>query len=895
MRQLRKGTSGSKSKYDHKLIEKKWQQVWLDKKLYSPDIKRAENKFYNLWMFPYPSAEGLHAGHAFASTGSDIYGRFIRMNGKEVFQPIGYDSFGIHSENFALKIGKHPTSLMEKTTKHYEEQMKSMGHGYDWTRTVATSDIDYYKWTQWLFVQLFKAGLAYKKKTMVNWCPSCKTVLADEQIVTPAQAGKLPVGFDDIADLPEGTRVCERCGSIPERKNLDQWMFRITYYADRLIDGFEKIDWSKRVVLAQKEWIGKSKGLSIDFRLEHSDKKITVWTKFWETVFGTTFLVVAPEHPIVKELKWHSGDKRDFQRKISQSLIKTEQQRKVGAGEKEGFFSGSYAINPVNGKKVPIWIADYVLMGVGTGAVMGVPAHDERDFDFAKKYALEIVQVVSYKDKKVDQKVKNAEMSFEGEGKLVNSGEFDGQDAWGEGKQKMAESMIGQGFAYWKTTYHLRDWLVSRQRYWGPPIPMIYCENCAREGKSYLSNTKPVLRYDQADWDYAGWYPVKEEDLPVELPNIKDYQPIGTGLSPLASHPEFYKVACPQCGEGARRETDVSDTFVDSSWYFLRYPSVDAESSGKLAYDPDITKKWLPVDLYFGGAEHSVLHLMYSRFVTKALYDLKYISFEEPFPKFFAHGLMIKDGAKMSKSRGNVVNPDEYVEKFGADTLRLYLMFMGPMDGYPDFRDTGIEGMRKFANRVWKIFAENVVVIEESDARRMLIKIHQTIKKVTDDIERFHYNTAISTLMEYTNFLEDIVIKNKPSLHRTKVRCAEWDEALKTLCLLMAPFAPHLTEELWQTYFTDNRQPTTHNFSSVHLQAWPKYNRELNVEDTVTIAVQVNGKLRGTLRLSSGQAINKDEVTKLAKENEKIAKWLEGKEIEKEIFVSGKLVNFVIG
>lgn len=773
-------------KYDHVLVERKWQDRWEEESIYSPDLKNSKNKYYNLWMFPYPSAEGLHAGHAFASTGSDIFGRFMRMQGKDVFQPIGYDSFGIHSENYAIKIGENPKDVVKRTTKHYEEQMRSLGHGYDWTHTVTTSDPDYYRWTQWLFLKMWEKGLAYKKKAEVNFCPSCKTVLADEQVVTPTQAGKEPRNAkgEVVPEEPE-MKVCERCGTLVEKKELEQWFFKITSYANELLEGLDKIDWSPRVKLAQKNWIGKSKGMLIKFKVDGEEREIEVFTTRPDTLNAVAFIALADDELYNRE-----------------------------SADKLGEDTGKFAIDPLSGRKLPIWKTNYVAPGYGTGAVMGVPAHDERDMDFAKKYHIDIVE----KDP---------------DGTLWDKIEKEG---WGNKH----------------TNYHLRDWLVSRQRYWGAPIPMIDCPKC-------------------------GWVPVPEKDLPVMLPDITDYKPEGTGRGPLANHEEFWKVKCPVCGEEAKRETDVLDTFVDSSWYYLRYPSADIKDK---AFDIEITKKWLPVDLYFGGAEHAVLHLMYARFVTKVLHDLGFLAFDEPFTKFFAHGLMIKDGAKMSKSRGNVVNPDEYVAKFGADTLRLYEMFLGPMDAYPDFRDAGIEGMERFVNRLWTIFnkygapsllAGGKAMGLPSD-RTLVSKLHQTIKKVTEDMYNFKYNTAIASIMELTNLIAD--------------KGAD-KETLKTLTLLLAPFAPHLAEEVWVGILG---QPF-----SVHTAKWPKYDDSLIVNDTVTIVIQVNGKLRGQLTINNLQFTNnKEEIEKIAKSDEKISKWLDGKEVKKVIFVPGKLINFVI-
>jgi len=767
-------------KYDHKSVEAKWQREWARAGIYSPDILTAKQPFYNLWMFPYPSAEGLHAGHAFASTGSDIYGRFMRMNRKTVFQPIGYDSFGIHSENYAIKINEDPHDVVERTTRHYGEQMRSLGHGYDWTKTVTTSSPDYYKWTQWLFIKMWERGLAYKKKAEVNFCPSCKTVLADEQVINGA---------------------CERCQTEVGKKNLEQWFFKITDYAERLLLGLDKVNWSERVVKAQREWIGKSQGMIIKFG------DIEVFTTRPDTLNAVTFLA-------------------------------TSKLYEEGSKEKIGKFSGKYARDPLSGRKLPIWDTNYVAPGYGTGIIMGVPAHDERDLEFAKKYHIDIV------NKEPDQSL------------------------W--------ERVENNGWGKKRVNYHLRDWLVSRQRYWGAPIPMIYCEKCR-------------------------WVTVPEKDLPVLLPSISDYKPEGTGKGPLANHPDFYKVACPKCGLPARRETDVMDTFVDSSWYFLRYPSVSARSGSALStalragtsdvsitkdaslassqflpWDPEITKKWLPVDFYFGGAEHSVLHLMYARFVTMVLYDLKLLDFEEPFPRFFAHGLMIKDGAKMSKSRGNVVNPDEYIAKYGADTLRLYLMFMGPMDGSPDFRDDGIEGMGRFVNRLWRAF--NQYVADERTSDVLITKLHQTIKKVTEDIEGFDYNTAIASMMEFLNLWEDEKNLNA--------------QDAKLFVKILAPFAPHLAEEVYQRLKV-NSQRLKVKLDSVHTQSWPKYDPKLVVEESVTVVVQVNGKLRGQLEVKRQISNVKSQIEKLARQEQKVSQYLKGQQVKKVIFVPGKLVNFV--
>jgi leucyl-tRNA synthetase len=808
-------------KYNHSVIESKWQKRWNEANLYVADIDSGKDPFFNLWMFPYPSAEGLHAGHAFASTGSDIFGRFMRMKGREVFQPIGYDSFGIHSENYAIKINENPHEVVKRTTKHYEAQMRSLGHGYDWTRTVTTSDPDYYKWTQWLFVKMFEAGLAYKKNATVNFCPSCKTVLADEQVMTPKQAGKEPKNakgelISNDEQLEE-LRVCERCGTVVEKKDLDQWFFKITKYADRLLSGLDQIDWSERVSKAQKDWIGKSSGMIIKFKIKDSDETIDVFTTRPDTLESATFMAT-----------WSNE-------------LETPEKSK----EKLGIFTGKYVINPINGRELPLWETNYVAKDYGTGYVMGVPAYDERDMEFAKKYSIDVLN------------------------EKLNDGLWNKIEKEGWGKTH--------------TNYHLRDWLVSRQRYWGAPIPMIYCESCASKGQAYVQGTTLHMS------EMAGWFPVPEKDLPVALPNISDYKPEGTGKGPLANHKEFFETKCPNCGGEATRETDVMDTFVDSSWYFLRYPSVKSKSEEVKAFDPEVTKKWLPVNLYFGGAEHSVLHLMYARFITMALHDMGCLNFDEPFPKFFAHGLMIKDGAKMSKSRGNVVNPDEYIAKFGADVMRMYNMFIGPMDGSPDFRDSGIEGMQRFMNRVWNLFLSTGPAARSSqihpqggtpalgslDSRHPFMNavLHKTIKGVTEDMEGFKYNTAISKIMQLVNFYTENKVSDP--------------EYLKPLVLLLAPFAPHMMEEIWVDVLG---QPF-----SIHKAKWPEYEAKYTTSSEVTVVIQINGKVRGQLAISNSQlAINKEEIEELAKKDEKVAKWLEGKEIKKTIFIPGKVVNFVV-
>jgi len=835
--------------FNHKKTDTKWQKKWMKEKLFSPsEMMVVKKPFYNLWMYPYPSAEGLHAGHTFSSTGSDVYGRFMRMFGKDVFQPIGYDSFGMHSENYALQIGEHPKEMLSRTTKNFKRQLGELGHGYDWARTVTVSDIDYYRWTQWIFVQMFKSGLAYRKTSSVNWCPSCKTVIADEQVI----AGE-----------------CERCQTKVEIKDLKQWFFRITHYADKLLNNLSKIDWPKRIKTAQTNWIGKSKGATVDFKIAGTKKIIKSFTTRPDTLYGATFFVLAPEHPSLSDCTTKEKIEK-VSKYVERAKSKTIEERNQEKGEKSGLFAGRYVVNPANGKKIPVYVSDYVVMDYGTGAIMGVPGHDQRDWDFAKSNSFPIIEVISGGDIK--------EKAYDGSGKIVNSSSWNGIKV-PERIDKVIEDLEKKKIARKATTYHLRDWLISRQRYWGPPIPMVYCASCAKKKKSYLVKEGSLIHKSQVDWDHYGWYP--DENLPVELPFLKDYQPKGKGRGPLDDHPEFYNTKCPGCGGKAKRETDVSDTFLDSSWYFLRYPSVLSKAKERSAFDPKITKKWLPVDLYFGGAEHSVLHLMYSRFVTQVLNDLGHIDFDEPFPHFYAHGLMIKDGAKMSKSRGNVVSPDLYIEKFGADTLRLYLMFMGPMDGYPDFRDTGIEGMRRFVDRLWTLFNRREdISLEAKDEEKVRIKMHQTIKKVTKDIEKFRYNTAISAIMEYVNLIKKVE-KKKGKKTSTNI-----DEYLEVLVKLINPFAPHIAEEVWSEIF--NRK------TLIQTAEWPKHDSKLAKEEERIIVVQINGKLRASIKVKEAKSEDKDFVLGKAKKEVNILKWIKGKKIKKEVFVPSKLVNFVL-
>jgi leucyl-tRNA synthetase len=777
--------------YNPQEIEEKWQRLWGEQGLNQTDIMKVTNPFYNLMMFPYPSAEGLHVGNMYAFVVADIFGRFQRMQGNDVFEPIGLDGFGIHSENYAMKVGRHPEEHAVITEKNFYEQLHKIGAMFDWSKTVETYKPEYYRWTQWLFVQMFKAGLAYRNKSLVNWCPSCLTVLSDEQVI----GGN-----------------CERCKSVVKKKELEQWFFRITAYAEKLLQNLKILDWSENVVNIQRNWIGKSEGMEIDFVLkdrENKQKTIQVFTTRPDTLQGVTFMALAPGYPRLPELI--TTEKADQIRVIARKWQEDDKEDK----EKEGVFTGIYVTNPINGRQLPVWVANYVDAEYGTGAVMGVPAHDERDREFATKYGIDI-----------DSMVPNE-----------NIWQLAEKSAWGRRVAK----------------YHLRDWLISRQRYWGPPIPMIYCKACADQGEGERK-------------DMPGWYSVPVEELPVKLPHINDYKPTGDGRGPLANHKEFYETTCPHCQGAAQRETDVSDTFFDSAWYFLRYPSVGVEDK---PWDPEITKRWLPVDMYTGGTEHATLHLMYTRFMTMVLKDLGYLDFEEPFRRFFAHGLIIKDGAKMSKSKGNVVVPDEYIKKFGADALRLYLMFMGPASEGGDFRDTGMEGMYRWLKRVWRHFSESEEANWKGGHPEIDREVAKLVLRVTKDIEKRHYNTAIAGMMELFNKAEEL---------HAGLSGQEWEIVVK----LLAPFAPFTTEEMWS-----RMKPGT---ESVHTQMWPK--AVAVEEENQTVVIQVNGKVRGIMEMKVDQAGQQNVVEQEARLMPKVAEAVKtGK--YRVVFVPGKVINFV--
>ena len=796
--------------YDPAAVEAKWQARWSERHTNEPDLDRPTRPFYNLMMFPYPSAEGLHVGNMFAFTGADIYGRFKRLQGYDVFEPMGFDAFGIHSENYALTIGTNPAQLIPKNIANFRRQLKRFGGMFDWRHELSTTDPAYYKWTQWIFLQLFHAGLAYKKRAAVNWCPKDKTVLANEQVIN----GR-----------------CERCDTVVEQRFLDQWFFRITDFAERLLVNLDKLDWSSSTVALQRNWIGRSEGAELVFETP-GGPKITVFTTRPDTVFGATYLVLAPEHPLVTDLiaEEQKGAVKAYQREVQAKDVVS---RRVGDKTKTGVFLGSYARNPATGESIPIWIADYVLMEYGTGAIMAVPAHDKRDFEFATQFTLPIRQVVKGDGEPLP--------SVSDEGTLMNSGAFDGAPCR-EGGRKIVAWLAQRGTATPRVQYRLHDWCISRQRYWGPPIPIICCERCG-----------PVA--------------VPEKDLPVELPLIEDFRPDDTGISPLARHKEWYFVTCPACGDQGRRETDVSDTFLDSAWYHLRYPSTEFTDR---PFDPVRTKTWLPVSTYIGGNEHAVLHLLYSRFIGMVLKDLGHIHFEEPYPKLRAHGLIVKDGSKMSKSRGNVVVPDLYIQQWGADTFRMYLMFLGAFQEGGDFRETGIVGIRRFLDKVWQLVHESLTPGASPGKSEILQrKLHQTIKKVGADTESLDYNTAIAAMMEYVNELREQGARSR--------------EQVEPLVIMLAPYAPHFAEELWELLGHQR---------SVFAERWPTHDDALATAGDVEIAVQVNGKLRSRLTVPRGMA--QDDVVARVLADEAVKKFVDGQKVKKVIYVQDRLVNLVV-
>jgi len=821
--------------YPFKDIEAKWHKRWEEMGLFKMDQDSPKKKYYCLMMFPYPSA-ALHVGHGRNYIIGDSVVRYKIMRGYNVLSPMGFDAFGLPAENAAIKNSIHPEISTLNNIKTMRRQFDSWGAGYDWDREVVSCLPEYYKWTQWIFLQLYKKGLAYKKKASVNWCPSCQTVLANEQVID----GK-----------------CERCSSQVTLRDLEQWFFKITEYSQRLLNDLQLLEnWPEHVKTMQKNWIGRSNGVEIDFKVKDSDIILKCFTTRVDTIYGVTYMVISNEHPDIPELIKDASNRKDIEKFILDTRKENAADR-VGADiEKKGIFTGRFAVNPMDNRVVPLWIGNYVVTEYGTGAVMAVPAHDQRDFEFAKKYGLDIEVVIDNPKDSLDAK-KMKEAYIE-EGVMINSGKFNGLkslDAIERIADYMEENKTGKREVHFK----LRDWLISRQRYWGAPIPMIYCDKC-------------------------GIQPVDEKDLPVILPKNIKFKPHGE--SPLKDAPEFVKVKCPECGGGARREIDTMDTFVDSSWYFLRYLS---PRDDKRPFDKALVNKWLPVDQYIGGVEHAILHLLYSRFIVKVLYDMGYISFKEPFARLFTQGMITKNGVKMSKSKGNVVSSDDLIEKYGADTVRLYTLFIGPPEKDAEWNDRGVEGAWRFLNRVWRLIEDGAHAgegwrveggeekINELD-RKLKQKTHYTIKKVTKDMEgQFHFNTAISSIMELVNEIYDY-----KSIHPSPFTL-HLKEAIQTVVILLAPLVPHIAEEMWEKLG---------NKDSVFKAQWPGYSKDALKQSVIELPVQINGKLRSKIEAPSDAT--EDEIKKLVLKDIVVNKWMGGKTPEKIIIVKGKLVNLVL-
>lgn len=815
-------------RYPYAEIEPKWQKFWEEKQVYKTDFSKSENKLYHLNMFLYPSGSKLHTGHWYHYGPSDSWSRFKKLKGYNVFEPMGYDAFGLPAENYAIKTGIHPKDSTLKNIADIREQLKKMGCMYDWQAELMTCSPEYYKWNQWLFLQLYKNGLAYRKKAPVNWCPNDQTVLANEQV------------------LADGT--CERCGTEVIQRNLSQWFFKITDYAEELLTGLDKINWPEKTKLMQRNWIGKSVGAEIIFKVDKSGESIKVFTTRPDTIFGATYMVLAPEHPLVDKITTD-----EFKSKVGEytDSIKslTEIERTSTVKEKTGVFTGAYAINPLNNKKIPIWIADYVLITYGTGAIMAVPGQDERDWEFAEKFNLPILRTVQ-PDKDFNGK------AFPGDGPAINSDFLNGLYV-GDAKEKIIDWLEQNGIGKATINYRLRDWLISRQRYWGTPIPIIHCEKC-------------------------GEVAVNEDELPVELPYDVDFK-LG-GESPLSRNEKYINVNCPNCGSKAKRDPDTMDTFVDSSWYYFRYLNPNFNEA---IFDKKIADKWIPVDQYVGGAEHATMHLLYSRFIHKFIRDIGLTNSDEPFKNLLHQGTITNAGAKMSKSKGNVVNPDDFTEKYGSDVFRLYLMFMGPYEMGGDWSDKGISGTDRFVDRVYDLFNNHKNILKEvtskekydlnllSETEKFVYrKTNQTLYKVDEEIEHFRFNTSIAAMMELLNNLKDLSASSKEI--QTYV--------LKRLVVMIAPLAPHLAEECWQ--ILGNEKSIFEN------PFWYVVDPDALIEDTISIAVQVNGKLRSTIEIPADSL--QDEVKPLVFSDEKVNKFTEGKTIVKEIFVKNKIYNIVV-
>jgi len=798
--------------YNHKEIEQKWRTVWEEQPINVETLDK--EKYYCLDMFPYPSGSGLHVGHWRGYVLSDVWSRYKVLQGYYVLHPMGWDAFGLPAENYAIQQGVHPATGTAKNIENFKRQLKEISAIYDWDKELSTTDPDFYKWTQWIFVKMFKEGLAYEKKMPINWCPDCKTGLANEEVINGE---------------------CERCHSKVTKKNLRQWMLKITQYADRLLGDLDELDWPHKVKKMQADWIGKSHGAEVDFAVKNSQQKIKVYTTRPDTLYGATFMVLAPEHELVDTFTLDTH-KEAVETYVFNASMKSSVDR-LQDKEKTGEFTGSYAINPLNGALIPIWISDYVLIDYGTGAIMCVPAHDERDFAFAKKFELPIIEVIRPEGKDDSELTE----SYSGDGLMVNSDVFDGMPA-SKAKEAVANYLEEQGIGEKTTNFKLRDWVFSRQRYWGEPIPIIHCDQCG-----------PVA--------------VPEADLPVTLPDVESYEPTGTGESPLADIHEWVNTTCPECGGPGKRETNTMPQWAGSSWYFLRY--VDNYNTEEIVSEAK-AKEWLPVDMYVGGIEHAVLHLLYARFYTKFLYDIGVVEFNEPFTKLFNQGMICKNGAKMSKSKGNVVSPDELVEKYGCDSLRMYELFVGPPELDSEWDDRGIEGVYRFVNKVWNLVQDNKDKQVEVTPELEKVK-NQLIYEITTRLDDFHLNTVVSGFMEYTNKLLDIS-RNGAGVDRG---------TLEALITLLAPFIPHLSEELWKQIG---------NKGSVFANSWPIHDPDKMKEDEIEMPVQVNGKVRTTIIIGVEEA--KESV--LIKARAAISDRMDGLSVVKEIYVPGKIINIVV-
>ena len=813
--------------YDFNSVEKKWQKRWKEKPYKAQSIDSGIKKYYVLDMFPYPSGSGLHVGHWRGYVLSDIYARRKQLQGYNVLHPMGWDAFGLPAENDAIKKGIHPKEGTAQNIANFKRQLQQIGALYNWDKELNTTDPDYYKWTQWIFLQLYKAGLAYETDRPINWCPSCKTGLANEEVVD----GK-----------------CERCSTEVTQKQIKQWVLKITDYAQRLLDDLDKLEWPEKVKLMQKNWIGRSEGVEIVFKTKDQDGSeidLPVYTTCPETIFGVSFMAIAPEHEELLEKIVSPSHKKEVTDYIAQSKHKSDLERKIEGKEKTGAFTGAFAINPISKEKIPLYVADYVLKDYGTGIVMGVPAHDERDFDFAIKYNLSRKPVITWPEMELD-KEGNVKKPFAGDGPVINSSQFDGFEAKKEGKEKITDYLVQNNFAKRKINYKLRDWIFSRQRYWGEPIPLIHCAVC-------------------------GVVPVPEDQLPVTLPDVKKYEPTGTGQSPLAAITDWVNTKCPTCGAPAKRETNTMPQWAGSCWYFLRYPNPNLKDK---PFDQKDMRYWMPVDLYIGGVEHAILHLLYARFWVKVLHDLGYLPFNEPFTHLFNQGMVLKKSdktghvEKMSKSKGNVVNPDEIIQKYGSDVLRMYMMFMGPPELDCEWQDAGIEGLKRFANRLWDYLNDEKIIIKQNEQQKEVTKsVHKLIKEFQNRLSHFKPNTAIAVLMEWLN--ESIAKKRKLN-----------QDSFEKIVALLSVLVPHMASELAEQKL--GKQLTQ--------LAWPTFDSALAQEDEIAIAIQINGKTRKTIEIQVNAP--KEQV----EEKAKIAaqKWLDGKTIKKIIYVPNKIVNFVV-